>query len=857
MNNADAVTPGHMPNTLLTPTDARMSRIAAREAAFRRVCAERDALELALAEATRPGPFWFLATRYPFLARLSRALARRLMPLAARLLARLRARRLRRDPIVQIMRPFFDPAWYAASTRQVERPDTLLDWLDHGLRSGRAPNAFFDPAWYSCTYALRPGQNPVLHYAKKGAALRYDPSPAFSTGYYLDHYRDVGERGDNPLAHYLAHGRKEGRSPRPPGPDALPATVADIVEVILPRGGEVVAIFVAHSPDGALASHVLPYLAALSRAGIATTLVVATGHPFTAPSSLAALLDGLYIRENAGWDFAAWSHVLQLNPHFFNARTLFWLNDSVIGRLDEAALRTVLDRIRTSAADVVGLTGSRDRGDHIHNFFLAFKSAALGAPALTRFIADVKCLALKEDVINAYQITLAETLRAAGLKIEILFPNPPGDEDANRIVTDWQALIDEGFPFLKPAVAPSQPAWRPALTATGGDLATSEASMLKPMAAPTLLKQPLLAFIGPFNYANGLGVASRGYLRALAHTGLRASTSPIERPFHVHAHIAPALATTPPGRPDVALVHINPEAWGALLTPAQIALIGAARHRVGLFVWESNSLPAVFAERTRGLDAVWVPSEFCAAAFRPVSEAPVHVLPYVIPVRAAYRDTTLVTALRAELGLTPDTRTILFSFDASSFLERKNPHALVRAFGRSGLVGEGWALVLKTKHLAATSSLSTLAKDTPGCLLINRAASPGEAAALLDLADIYASPHASEGFGLTIAEAMSCGKPVVATDFGGTTDLLDASCGFPVAYSPWQLEDALGPYGAGTAWARIDEDALAHTLRRVAALPTKALAKIGAAAQARVVARLSAAAVGSRMRALIGDVISL
>jgi glycosyltransferase involved in cell wall biosynthesis len=238
-----------------------------------------------------------------------------------------------------------------------------------------------------------------------------------------------------------------------------------------------------------------------------------------------------------------------------------------------------------------------------------------------------------------------------------------------------------------------------------------------------------------------------------------------------------------------------------------------------------------------------------------VSEAPVHVLPYVVPVRPLQRDAARVSALRAEFGLSPGTRTMLFSFDATSYLERKNPHALVRAFGCTGLATEGWALILKTKHLAPADPLRSLVRATPGALLVDRAAPADEAAALLELADVYVSPHASEGFGLTVAEAMACGKPVIATDFGGTTDMLDGSCGFPVDYAAWQLDHDLGPYPAGTEWALIDEDALALTLRTVAAMPQGALTAVGEAARARVEASLSPLAVGARMRALLEDIL--
>jgi glycosyltransferase involved in cell wall biosynthesis len=835
------------------------SRLAAQEATLRRLRGERDALRGALSKAeSRSNQLNVLAVRYPRLTRAILATASRLLWWRAWLRNRRQAIRLRDDPVVQLTRPFFDPDWYLANAPSIGGMDPLLHWLDFGWPGGLDPNPFFNTSWYIRAYDLPPGENPLVHYVTRGAAQRYDPSPCFATGYYLDHYSDVRETNVNPLAHYLAHGRKEGRSASPPLPSALPACFANITELIAPRGGHDVAILVTHCPAGQLAANVQPYLEALAAEGIATTLVVATDEDFAPEPWLTPLVDGLYVRQNTGWDFAAWSHVLQINPHFFDARVLFWLNDSVLGPTNAVAFQMLVGRIRTSTAAMVGLTDSQTRGDHIQSYFLAFTPAALRSVAFTRFVAGVQCLKLKEDVINAYEITFAAKLRAAGLRTEVLFPRENGGGYDDRTVVGWQELLDEGFPFLKRSVTTTQKGWQQVMAAKGYNPPCAEPPRHSaPAASPKPQRPFALAFIGPFNYGNGLGIASRGYLRALAHTGLAAITLPIERPFHIHASVAPVLAATPPGRlPDVALVHLNPEAWEPMLTPAQTALISAARRRVGLFVWESDILPPEFVRRTRRLDAVWVPSRYCAAAFRPVSEAPVHVLPYVVPVRPPHGDAARVAAMQAELGLAPGTRTVLFSFDASSFLERKNPHALVRAFGRAGLADEGWALILKTKHLAPTEPLRSLVKATPGVLLLDRVTRAEEAAALLDLADIYASPHASEGFGLTVAEAMACGKPVIATDFGGTTDLLDASCGFPVGYATWHLEHDLGPYAAGTTWARIDEEALARTLRLVAGLSQEALVVIGEAARARIAAILSPAAVAARLTALVQNVLA-
>jgi glycosyltransferase involved in cell wall biosynthesis len=152
--------------------------------------------------------------------------------------------------------------------------------------------------------------------------------------------------------------------------------------------------------------------------------------------------------------------------------------------------------------------------------------------------------------------------------------------------------------------------------------------------------------------------------------------------------------------------------------------------------------------------------------------------------------------------------------------------------------------------------LLEMAERSSGTLLLNRSIGVEAARTLLDMADIYASPHASEGFGLTIAEAMAMGKPVVASNFGGSTDFLDESCGFPVPCTPWQLQEDDGAYPRGTTWGRIDEDRLAATLVTVASLSAPDLAELGVKARQRIEEQLSPRAVANRMRAAIDDVLA-
>src|SRR5262249_35547634 len=155
-------------------------------------------------------------------------------------------------------------------------------------------------------------------------------------------------------------------------------------------------------------------------------------------------------------------------------------------------------------------------------------------------------------------------------------------------------------------------------------------------------------------------------------------------------------------------------------------------------------------------------------AFQSFSSKPVRVLPHVVhpipPLRGDWK--------RARLGIPVRRRIILYTFDGASYLVRKNPFALVRAFASSRLQASGWSLVLNTKNLLARpgdgESLAKLAAQTSEVYLINQRLSTRDQFCLLAESEIYASPHCSEGFGLTIAEAMAAGKLVVATDYSGS-----------------------------------------------------------------------------------------
>jgi glycosyltransferase involved in cell wall biosynthesis len=158
-------------------------------------------------------------------------------------------------------------------------------------------------------------------------------------------------------------------------------------------------------------------------------------------------------------------------------------------------------------------------------------------------------------------------------------------------------------------------------------------------------------------------------------------------------------------------------------------------------------------------------------------------------------------ALRLPASRTPAARdshqfVVLVIFNMGSSLARKNPFAAIKAFRAAVGDDRSARLVIKVSNshlyrpgfdelLAATRGVNNIE-------LLTRPLTVLEMDALYEQADAVMSLHRSEGFGFVIAEAMLRGLPVIATDWSGNCDFLNASNGMPVR---WALVAAADPQG--------------------------------------------------------------
>ncbi len=276
------------------------------------------------------------------------------------------------------------------------------------------------------------------------------------------------------------------------------------------------------------------------------------------------------------------------------------------------------------------------------------------------------------------------------------------------------------------------------------------------------------------------------------------------------------------------------------------------RKVIGQWYWELETPPSWMADSFKFLDEVWVATEFMAKAVRSVAppKFPVTVLP--IPLRVdPYEEVT-----RDHLGL-DDRFTFGFVFDFLSVMKRKNPIGLVKTFCEA-FPREGDArLVIKTINSQSRpkerEELLWLSRNRSDIAIVSETWSHNEVLSFLKHVDCYVSMHRSEGLGLTIAEAMSQGTPVITTGYSGNMDFTTSENSYLIPFTMAKVGEGADSYDSSAEWAEPDTVTAVNLMRHVFQNRLQAI-EVGRKGREDVNYQFSHEEVGERMRRRLSEI---
>ena len=316
-----------------------------------------------------------------------------------------------------------------------------------------------------------------------------------------------------------AEGQK-GAHPRRPDTLIAECGVLDIPYEILrmPQAlaGRDVCVVVIFSAHGQISGHVSRSLRAYKAAEYAVIAVVQTDGLECKLEVALCDCEGILLRANHGWDFAAWATALAVFPDLWSASSLILTNDSIYGPVATENLGNILQRVRRSVKDVVALTDSYQVRRHMMSYFTAITQSGLAHPAIRGFWgATVRSLRDKDRVIALYELTSIDRLSAKGATFEVLFETARTDSVArNPTLSSWRDLLARGFPFVKVQALRDTLAecdrsgWQAQLAANPGLTCDIEAHLAGVIAAaPTGRRRPVPAPHRRFDVDFGLATS--------------------------------------------------------------------------------------------------------------------------------------------------------------------------------------------------------------------------------------------------------------------------------------------------------------------------------------------------------------
>jgi GT2 family glycosyltransferase len=313
------------------------------------------------------------------------------------------------------------------------------------------------------------------------------------------------------------------------------------------------------------------------------------------------------------------------------------------------------------------------------------------------------------------------------------------------------------------------------------------------------------------NFPTGYATSTRELLRALERAGVRASYRyvygegtpyPVPEPEASGDYLMDVISRRN-GSPTVAVVYGQGDVFKR----------NNGRRRVGFTMLEVDGFPAEWVRQANRMDEVWVPSEFNRRGFvNGGLKRPIHKIPLGVDVNYFHPDITGFPNPSGEF-------VFLSNFEWG---ERKEPWLLLKAFNDVFSSAEPVRLVCKIinkdPQVRVRPEIVRLRLKEGGgkvSFLFNREFPYHQLGAFYRSADCYISSGRGEGWDMPLMEAMACGLPAIATDWGAHTEYVHEGIAYPLRVRKTIPAVAKCPYYEGFSWADPDPEHLRFLLRHV------------------------------------------
>lgn len=306
----------------------------------------------------------------------------------------------------------------------------------------------------------------------------------------------------------------------------------------------------------------------------------------------------------------------------------------------------------------------------------------------------------------------------------------------------------------------------------------------------------------------GLGESSRAQIRSIKAADIPHAICNIDSTSHGNGDNTFSSEFTDDNPYAINLLNFNAEAMPEFLDNIGDEYL-KGKYNIGYWAWELPTFPQEWEWLFQYYDEIWVPSGYCAEALSVVSPVPVVKIMHSInlPAPVLSREETIFPGANGEDAcFEKDKFIFMFMFDFHSTVARKNPLAVIEAFKRAfKATNQDVTLIIKfsnSKHYPKELEMVTeAAKSHPNIQFIDARLPKAVVNALFYNCDCYVSLHRAEGFGLTMAEAMYYGKPVIATGYSSNVEFMNTGNSFLVSYDLIRVEKDSGSYKKGNIWA--------------------------------------------------------